>query len=69
MIICLILTVVIGIPLILAWWKDMDKLADAEHKKFKPKPRVDEGERIVVRDVKRVENTARDKPPAPASKA
>jgi hypothetical protein len=69
MVVCLILTVVIGVPLILAWWKDMDRLADAEHKKFKPKVETLKGERVVVRSVKRVENTAtRDEETPPASK-
>lgn len=40
-------TVFIGIPFTLWWWKQADKWADAEHKRFKPPE--DTRERIVVR--------------------
>lgn len=41
------LIVVIGIPFTLWWWKQADKWADAEHKRFKVKP--DTRERVVVK--------------------
>jgi len=40
------LVVVIGIPFTLWWWKQADRWADAEHKRFRVKP--DERERVVV---------------------
>ncbi|MFN9993066.1 MAG: hypothetical protein ACK54H_06955 [Phycisphaerales bacterium] len=42
------LCVIIGVPFTLWWWKQADKWADAERKRFKVKP--DTRERIVVRD-------------------
>ncbi len=39
--------VVLGVPFILIWWRDMDKWADDEHKRFKTKG-TDEPERIVL---------------------
>jgi hypothetical protein len=41
------LVVVLGVPFTLWWWRDADKWADAEHRRFKPKPTPPE-ERIVV---------------------
>lgn len=41
------LVVLAGIPFTLWWWKLADRWADAEHKRFKPKP--DLRERIVVK--------------------
>ncbi len=40
-------TVLVGIPFTLWWWKQADKWADAEHKRFKAPE--DTRERIVVR--------------------
>ncbi|MFZ2874130.1 MAG: hypothetical protein WAZ94_06575 [Phycisphaerales bacterium] len=40
-------TVFVGIPFTLWWWKQADKWADAEHKRFKSPE--DTRERIVVR--------------------
>jgi hypothetical protein len=28
---------VLSVPFILIWWRDMDRWADAEHKRFKPR--------------------------------
>ena len=39
--------VVLGVPFILIWWRDMDKWADDEQKRFKNKG-ADEPERIVL---------------------
>lgn len=39
---------VLGVPFILIWWRDMDRWANAEHKRFKPKPPPKDEERIVV---------------------
>jgi hypothetical protein len=33
---------VLGVPFILFWWRDMDRWADAEHKRFKPRPRTND---------------------------
>lgn len=33
---CIALTVLLGVPFILLWWRDMDKWANDEHKRFKP---------------------------------
>lgn len=38
----------LGVPFILIWWKEMDKWADDEHKRFKPID-AEEQERIVVK--------------------
>jgi hypothetical protein len=43
----MILVVVIGIPFTLWWWKQADKWADAEHRRFKEKP--EERDKVVVR--------------------
>jgi hypothetical protein len=45
--ILMIATVVVGVPFTLWWWKMADKWADAEHRRFKPRP--DRRERIVVK--------------------
>lgn len=37
----------IGPPFTIWWWKQADKWADAEHRRFKPK--VDDTPRVVVR--------------------
>ncbi len=37
----------LGVPFILIWWREMDKWADDEHKRFKPKTK-NEPERIVL---------------------
>jgi hypothetical protein len=47
MLICAVLALGLGIPFTLMWWKEADKWADAEHKRFKVK--VDDRERIVVK--------------------
>ncbi len=43
-----VLVVVLGIPLTLWYWKQADKWADAEHKRFAVKE--DPRERVVVKD-------------------
>jgi membrane protein implicated in regulation of membrane protease activity len=35
--ISLIAIAVLSVPFILIWWRDMDRWADAEHKRFKPR--------------------------------
>lgn len=40
--ISLIAIAVLGVPFILIWWRDMDRWADAEHKRFKPKERAND---------------------------
>lgn len=45
------LVVFVGIPFTLWWWKQADKWADSEHKRFTTKP--DDRERIVVKLPKR----------------
>ena len=44
------LVIFLGIPFTLYWWKQADKWEAAEHKRFKVK--VDEREKVVVRDDK-----------------
>lgn len=48
MIVSIILCVVIGVPMVLLWWRDADKWADAEHKRFKPKPQRKPDNVVVV---------------------
>lgn len=43
------LCIIVGVPFTLWWWKQADKWADAEHKRFTVKS--DTRERIVVRDI------------------
>ncbi|MBS0190112.1 MAG: hypothetical protein U0573_01160 [Phycisphaerales bacterium] len=43
-----ILIAVLGVPFTLWWWKLGDAWADAEHKRFKPKPERPV-EKVVVR--------------------
>lgn len=47
--ICIALCIVLGVPFTLLWWRDMDKWADAEHKKFKPKEKKPVGTTVVIR--------------------
>ena len=47
MIVVMVLVVVLGVPFTLWWWRQADKWADHEHKRFKTKP--DSRERTVVR--------------------
>lgn len=47
--ICIALCIVLGVPFTLLWWRDMDKWADAEHKKFKPKDKKPAGTTVVIR--------------------
>ena len=42
------LVVVIGVPFTLWWWKQADKWADSEHKRFKEK--ADTRDKVVVKD-------------------
>lgn len=42
------LCAVLGVPFTLWWWKIADRWADAEHKRFKPKPKP-KGNAVVVR--------------------
>ena len=53
MIVICVLVVVLGVPFTLWWWKQADKWADAEHRRFSVK--TDTRERIVVsqREAKR----------------
>lgn len=43
----MVLVVGVGVPFVLWWWRQADKWADAEHKRFKQKP--DTCEKIVVK--------------------
>jgi hypothetical protein len=43
----MVLVVVLGVPFTLWWWKQADKWADSEHKRFKVK--TDDREKIVVK--------------------
>ncbi len=43
----MVLVVLVGIPFTLWWWKQADKWADAEHRRFKVKD--DDRERVVVK--------------------
>lgn len=43
----IVAVLLIGPPFTIWWWKQADKWADAEHKRFKPK--VDDTPRIVVK--------------------
>jgi hypothetical protein len=45
--IIMVLVVVIGIPFTLWWWKQADRWADAEHRRFRVKS--DEREKVVVK--------------------
>ena len=47
--ICIALCVVLGVPFTLLWWRDMDKWADAEHRKFKPKVKKPLGPTVLIR--------------------
>ena len=47
--ICIALCVVLGVPFTLLWWRDMDKWADAEHRKFKPKVKKPVGPTVLIR--------------------
>lgn len=47
--ICIALCVVLGVPFTLLWWRDMDKWADAEHRKFKPKVKKPAGPTVLIR--------------------
>jgi hypothetical protein len=47
--VCIVLGVVLGIPFTLLWWRDMDKWADADSKKFKPKEPKPTGPKVVIR--------------------
>lgn len=47
--ICIALCVVLGVPFTLLWWRDMDKWADAEDRKFKPKAKKPAGPTVVIR--------------------
>jgi hypothetical protein len=49
---------VLSVPFILIWWRDMDRWADAEHKRFKPRAKGHED--IVV--VKQPRATPADEP-------
>jgi len=41
---------ILGVPLVLIWWRDMDRWANAEDKRFKPKPKPEHPqERVVVK--------------------
>lgn len=42
------LCAVLGVPFTLWWWKIADRWADAEHKRFKPKPKP-KGNAVVVK--------------------
>lgn len=46
LIVICVLVVVVGVPFTLWWWKQADKWADAEHRRFAVK--TDTRERIVV---------------------
>jgi hypothetical protein len=48
----MVAVVVVGVPFTLWWWKQADKWADVEHKRFKPK--ADTRERVVVKPPARV---------------
>lgn len=61
-IIC-VLVFVIGIPFTLWWWKQADKWADAEHRRFEVKS--DPRERIVVAASPDVHSTKQSKPATP----
>jgi hypothetical protein len=43
------LCVVLGVPFTLWWWKEADRWASAEHRKFKPKPKEDLSDAVVVK--------------------
>jgi hypothetical protein len=47
--ICIALCIVLGVPFTLLWWRDMDKWADAEDRKFKPKVKKPTGPTVVIR--------------------
>jgi hypothetical protein len=57
--VCLGLGVVLGVPFTLLWWRDMDKWANAEDRKFKPKASNKPVNKVVVKF---------DAPPAPDAK-
>jgi hypothetical protein len=46
--ICIALCIVLGVPFTLLWWRDMDKWADAEHRKFKPREKKPTGPTVVI---------------------
>jgi hypothetical protein len=41
------LVVIIGVPFTLWWWKQADKWADSEHRRFKEKP--DTRNKVVIK--------------------
>jgi hypothetical protein len=43
------LCVILGVPFTLWWWREADKWADAEHKRFKPKEDASLKDAIVVK--------------------
>lgn len=48
MVVVLALVAPVGIGFVLLWWKQADKWADAEHKRFKSKDDT-QGPRVVVK--------------------
>jgi len=52
------LVVLLGIPFTILWWKQADRWADKEHRRFREKP-PEPAEKVVVRTDAR--------PPGPAS--
>ncbi len=50
MIVVLALVAPVGIGFVLLWWKQADKWADAEHKRFKTKDRIDVPQVVVKAD-------------------
>lgn len=51
MIVVIIGILVIGTPFTLWWWKQADRWADSEHKRFKPDPRkADPRPKVVIKE-------------------
>lgn len=61
------LCVILGVPFTLWWWREADKWADAEHKRFKPKEDASLKDAIVVK-WNAPESHGTDSPPDNASK-
>lgn len=57
------LIVLLGVPFTLWWWRKADQWADAEHRRFKPRPET--RERVVVRS----ENQSSPTPTEPPARA
>jgi len=49
MVIIMALIVLIGVPVTLWWWKQADKWADGEHKRFHEKPEASRPSATIVR--------------------